>query len=81
MFFRVVIKTLELLVHLFLIVGVPVIYLDITTGYNKYRLPEQMPVVYVYWLVYIVIIAIIYGISQKTKKYQRPDCTKNSSDT
>lgn len=69
-------KSIELAIHLFLVVAVPFIYLEIATGYNKYRLPEHMPVVYVYWLIYIFIIAVIYGLRQKRKKYQPPDCTK-----
>ena len=73
---QIIQKSIELVIHLILVVAVPFIYLEIATGYNKYRLPEHMPVVYVYWLVYIFIIAVIYGLRRKRKKYQRPDCTK-----
>ena len=73
-------KSIELAIHVFLVVAVPFIYLEIATGFNKYRLPEHMPVVYVYWLVYIFIIAVIYGMRKKRQKYQPPKCTEKYTD-
>ncbi len=69
---RLVRKVIELVIHLFLVVGVPVVYLQLTTGFDEYRLPEKMPIVYVYWLAYIALIAVIYGRIQKNKKYKSP---------
>ena len=71
---------IELSIHMFLVVIVPVAYLEIVTGFNKYRLPEQMPYVNVYWLIYIAVIAIIYGRRQKNKKYKPPKATKKYQD-
>jgi len=59
-------KIFEVILHLFLLVVVPVVYLYITTGFNKYRLPEHINYVYGYWLVYIILLPIIYSfISRK----------------
>ena len=62
----------EVTIHIFLVVGIPLIYLQIKTGFNEYRLPEQMPYVYVYWLVYLAVTGTIYGRRQKRKKYTSP---------
>ena len=69
---KLLVKIIELIIHLLLVVAVPVIYLQITTDFNEYRLPEQMPVVYVYWLLYMAIIAVIYGRRQRKKTYKSP---------
>ena len=60
-------QILELVVHLFLIVGVPVIYLEITTGFNKYRMPTYMNTVYIYWLLYIAIVPLFYKLLKGKK--------------
>jgi hypothetical protein len=67
---------LEIAFHMFLVVAVPLIYLEIATDYNKYRLPEHMIYVYIYWAIYIFATVTFYGLKKKRKKYQRPDCTK-----
>ena len=76
---QIIKKSIELIIHLLLVIAVPFIYLEIATGFNKYRLPEYMPVVYIYWLVYILISAVVYGVLHQRKRYQRPDCTKKHS--
>ena len=66
----------ELAIHMFLVVGIPVIYLQIMTDFNEYRLPEHMPYVYVYWLVYLAVTGTIYGRRQRRKKYTSPYAKK-----
>lgn len=35
-------KIIEFSIHFILVVLVPLVYLEVKTGFNKYRLPEQM---------------------------------------
>ncbi len=63
----VIIKLLEVLFHVFLLVGVPVIYLYITTGFNKYSLPDYSIHVYVYWLIYLIVIPVFYSLIKSSK--------------
>ena len=66
----------EVAFHMFLVVAVPLIYLELATGFNKYRLPEHMTYVYVYWGIYIFLTVLFYGLKKKRKRYKHPDCTK-----
>ena len=57
----------EAFFHIVLIVAVPYFYLDITTDFNKYKLPDQIIFVYLYWFAYLIIIPSIYHILNKNK--------------
>ena len=71
---------LEICLHLVLIVVIPFVFLELRTGFDKYLLPETMPIVYIYWLIYISVTVTFYGLKRRRKKYQPPDCTKKYKD-
>ena len=64
-------KIFEIIIHLILIIIIPVIYLEVTTGFNKYTLPDFIIYVYGYWMIYIIITPILYGVFKKKRKYKK----------
>jgi len=58
---------LELIIHFVLIVIVPVAFLQFTTGFNKYKLPDFIIYVYLYWLLFLIIVPIFYHLINKKK--------------
>jgi len=58
---------LELIIHFVLIVIVPVVFLQFTTGFNKYKLPDFIIYVYLYWLLFLIIVPIFYHLINKKK--------------
>lgn len=64
-------KLVEIIIHLILVIIVPVIYLEVTTGFNKYELPNVINYVYGYWLIYIILTQIFYGVFKKKKGYKK----------
>ncbi|PCJ46593.1 MAG: hypothetical protein COA74_13335 [Gammaproteobacteria bacterium] len=71
-------KLAEIAFHLVLIILIPVIYLEITTGFDKYVLPDFITYVYMYWMLYLIIVPILYSLFKKHKKYKRFQRTKKS---
>ena len=61
-------QIIEILIHINLIVLVPVAFLEYTTGFNKYQLPDFVVYVYLYWLAYLIIIPIFYSLFLRNKK-------------
>lgn len=62
---------IEIVAHLILIIIIPAIYLDVTTGFDKYALPEFINYVYGYWMIYIILTPILYGVFKKKVKYKK----------
>ena len=52
---------LEIVLHIGLLVIVPVIFLEVTTGFDKYLLPDFINYVYSYWLLYLIVVPLIYS--------------------
>ena len=61
-------KTMELMLHIVILIVVPVVYLELETGFDKYELPKHINYVYGYWLAYLIVMPIVYGIISKINK-------------
>jgi hypothetical protein len=64
-------KIIEIVIHLFLIIIIPVIFLEVTTGFNKYDLPDYINYVYGYWLIYLIVTPLFYNVFKKKRKYKK----------
>ena len=64
-------KFVEIAIHLILIIVIPAIYLEVTTEFDKYTLPDFINYVYGYWMIYIILTPIFYGVFKKKRRYKK----------
>jgi len=64
-------KIIEIVVHLVFIFAIPAIFLEVTTEFDKYALPDFIIYVYGYWLTYLILTPIFYSRFKKRKPYKK----------
>jgi len=64
-------RGVEVFIHLFLLIGVPVLYLYFQTEFSQYTMPDYSTDVYLYWLIYPIVSAMVYGVLNKKKKKKK----------